>query len=52
MGVEGVDAGLAISGIYDVEPCRLQTTLLPDNVRYLRTKQGRLGHDLDLPAAL
>jgi acetyl esterase/lipase len=23
MGVEGVDAGLAISGIYDVEPCRL-----------------------------
>jgi 3,4-dihydroxy 2-butanone 4-phosphate synthase/GTP cyclohydrolase II len=36
----------------DVEPCRLQTTPLPDNVRYLRTKQGRLGHDLDLPAAL
>jgi 3,4-dihydroxy-2-butanone 4-phosphate synthase/GTP cyclohydrolase II len=40
-------AALRAAGI-DVEPRRLQTTPLADNVRYLRTKQARLGHDLDL----
>ena len=34
-----------------VEPRRLQTKPVADNVHYLRTKQIRLGHDLDLPAA-
>ena len=35
-----------------VEARRLQTTPLDENVRYLRTKQTRFGHILDLPEAL
>ena len=45
--IEAVEAaGIA------VEARRLQTTPLAENVHYLRTKQARFGHVLDLPEAL
>jgi 3,4-dihydroxy 2-butanone 4-phosphate synthase/GTP cyclohydrolase II len=42
---------VAAAGIA-VEARRLQTTPLAENVHYLRTKQARFGHVLDLPEAL
>ena len=44
-------AAVRAAGI-DVEPRRLQSTPVADNVRYLRTKRARFGHDLDVPASL
>ena len=44
---EGVDAGLAISGIYDVEPCRLN--YLNDNLRLTAEEAAKTSPLLHLP---
>jgi 3,4-dihydroxy 2-butanone 4-phosphate synthase/GTP cyclohydrolase II len=48
----GKRAGLEGYGLEIVERVPLTTTPTPDNIAYLRTKQDRLGHILDLPGAL
>ncbi len=48
----GKRAGLEGYGLEIVERVPLKTTPTPDNIAYLRTKQDRLGHILDLPGAL
>ncbi|MCA1823857.1 MAG: bifunctional 3,4-dihydroxy-2-butanone-4-phosphate synthase/GTP cyclohydrolase II [Frankia sp.] len=45
-------AGLEGYGLEIVERLPLTTTPTEDNISYLRTKQDRLGHLLDLPGAL
>jgi 3,4-dihydroxy 2-butanone 4-phosphate synthase/GTP cyclohydrolase II len=45
-------AGLEGYGLEIVERVPLKTFPTPDNIAYLRTKQERLGHLLDLPGAL
>lgn len=47
LALEGVDAGLAISGIYDVEPCRLN--YLNDNLRLTAEEAAETGPLLHLP---
>ena len=42
--------GLAASGVDVVERVPLAPKVTPFNLRYLRTKRDRLGHDLDLDA--
>jgi 3,4-dihydroxy 2-butanone 4-phosphate synthase/GTP cyclohydrolase II len=48
----GKRAGLEGYGLEIVERVSLKTTPTADNIAYLRTKQERLGHLLDLPGAL
>jgi 3,4-dihydroxy 2-butanone 4-phosphate synthase/GTP cyclohydrolase II len=48
----GKRAGLEGYGLEIVERVPMQTTPTPDNIAYLRTKQERLGHLLDLPGAM
>ncbi|MDQ1712467.1 MAG: 3,4-dihydroxy 2-butanone 4-phosphate synthase / cyclohydrolase [Frankiaceae bacterium] len=48
----GKRAGLEGYGLEIVERVALKTTPTADNIAYLRTKQERLGHLLDLPGAL
>jgi len=45
-------AGLEGYGLEIVERVPLETHPTPDNIAYLRTKQARLGHLLDLPGGL
>jgi arylformamidase len=47
LALEGVDAGLAISGIYDVEPCRLN--YLNDNLRLTAEEAAKTSPLLHLP---
>ena len=47
LALDGVDAGLAISGIYDVEPCRLN--YLNDNLRLTADEAARTSPILHLP---
>lgn len=47
LALEGVDAGLAISGIYDVEPCRLN--YLNDNLRLTAEEAAKTSPILHLP---
>jgi 3,4-dihydroxy 2-butanone 4-phosphate synthase/GTP cyclohydrolase II len=48
----GTRAGLEGYGLEIVERVSLKTTPTADNIAYLRTKQERLGHLLDLPGVL
>jgi 3,4-dihydroxy 2-butanone 4-phosphate synthase/GTP cyclohydrolase II len=48
----GKRAGLEGYGLEIVERVSLKTTPTADNIAYLRTKQERLGHLLDLPGVL
>ncbi len=47
LAMDEVDAGLAISGIYDVEPCRLN--YLNDNLRLTAAQAAETGPILHLP---
>ena len=47
LALDGVDAGLAISGIYDVEPCRLN--YLNDNLRLTAEEAAKTSPLLHLP---
>ena len=47
-GAEVVSVEAVRQAGIEVVSRRLTTTPLPDNLRYLRTKQARLGHDLAL----